>query len=205
MYKILDFKNVLIYDNYIGIQCFSSMLLNEMPNLEIYSVLNSKIINFKKMNYNDDFLNIINVNNISNYPFDLMEFGKIKRNIVLSSEIPINYYYNRVKKFDIIGFIDRNKINERTIKNLFHHYKMNKTFIDEDDKNKLLGLLLDKKILKALSQQEHIVMLQILEGKSINEISINLGIHPSTVSTYKRRIFFKMKVKNIIELQKITS
>jgi len=51
-----------------------------------------------------------------------------------------------------------------------------------------------------LSQREFAVMMQLLEGKGIIEIANTLQLSPSTASTYRGRIFEKLKVKSLIEL-----
>jgi DNA-binding NarL/FixJ family response regulator len=43
-------------------------------------------------------------------------------------------------------------------------------------------------------------MKNLLVGKSINEIAIELNLHKSSISTYKKRILNKLAVKNIYEL-----
>lgn len=52
----------------------------------------------------------------------------------------------------------------------------------------------------ALSQRETEVMNLLIKGASAKEIKQALHIHDSTISTYKTRIFEKMKVANVIEL-----
>ncbi len=54
--------------------------------------------------------------------------------------------------------------------------------------------------LHLLSNRETDVLQLILQGKSIPEIADILHIHATTVSTYKTRIFEKMKTKNLVEL-----
>ncbi|MUJ36724.1 response regulator transcription factor [Aliivibrio fischeri] len=51
-----------------------------------------------------------------------------------------------------------------------------------------------------LSRQEKIVLHYLLDGKTNKEISEMLSLSSKTISTYKRRILDKHKVKNIIEL-----
>ncbi|GAB3358026.1 UvrY/SirA/GacA family response regulator transcription factor [Arachidicoccus ginsenosidivorans] len=51
-----------------------------------------------------------------------------------------------------------------------------------------------------LSQREFAVMMLLLEGKGIIEIANTLQLNPSTASTYRGRIFEKLKVKSLIEL-----
>lgn len=54
----------------------------------------------------------------------------------------------------------------------------------------------------ALSNRETIVIRYILKGLGNKEIANILSISDKTVSTYKRRILSKFKVKNLVELQR---
>ena len=54
-----------------------------------------------------------------------------------------------------------------------------------------------------LSQKELTVLDLLLKGESVNAISKSLNNHPSTIGTFKARIFNKLGVKNLIELKNI--
>lgn len=57
----------------------------------------------------------------------------------------------------------------------------------------------------SLSSREEEIMKLILDGKWRKEIAALLNISPNTVSTYKARIFEKMKVSTVLELaQKVS-
>ena len=70
--------------------------------------------------------------------------------------------------------------------------------------NLLDGLSAKKAIsqnpLAALSNREMEIMQQLVMGAAVAEIGTALGLQISTVSTYKSRIFEKMKVNNVVEL-----
>lgn len=53
---------------------------------------------------------------------------------------------------------------------------------------------------KALSSREYDILRQLGSGKSVKEIAFELALSPKTVSTYRRRILEKMKLKNNAEL-----
>ena len=53
---------------------------------------------------------------------------------------------------------------------------------------------------EALSERETRVMRLLAAGKPINEISQELALSPSTVSTYRARILRKLKLSNNAEL-----
>lgn len=58
----------------------------------------------------------------------------------------------------------------------------------------------DATALDKLSSRESQVMLMIVKGYGVQEISTRLYLSPKTVSTYKSRIYEKLGVKNDVEL-----
>lgn len=56
---------------------------------------------------------------------------------------------------------------------------------------------------RLLSKRELEISLMLIEGRSVSEISTTKNLAISTISTYKRRIFEKTKVKNIIEMSEL--
>ncbi len=55
----------------------------------------------------------------------------------------------------------------------------------------------------ALSDRELVVMNYILKGTGVKEISIKLGLQPTTVATFKARIFNKLGVSNVMEMRNV--
>ena len=53
---------------------------------------------------------------------------------------------------------------------------------------------------KRLSRREHEVYKLLIKGHGVNQISRELNLKQTTISTMKRRILHKLKVKNIAEL-----
>jgi len=54
-----------------------------------------------------------------------------------------------------------------------------------------------------LSKREKEVLALMMKGEKNKDISAILFLKPNTVSTYKKLIFKKLKVNNLIELYKI--
>lgn len=54
-----------------------------------------------------------------------------------------------------------------------------------------------------LSRREFSVMIMLLEGKGNIEIANTLSLSPSTASTYRGRIFEKLRIKNLMELSNL--
>ncbi len=53
-----------------------------------------------------------------------------------------------------------------------------------------------------LSDREIGVMEDLLEGKGVKDIAMRLGVQPTTVATFKARLFEKLGVSNLLDLQK---
>lgn len=204
---MLKFQNVLIYDNFIGIKSISGLIKEALPYTKIHAFSNKEQFDLESFNYDADFLNFIYINAFDSYSMQLIESNIITSNIVVISDIPINIFFNRLSKFNIIGYIDRDTIYDNTFKELLIKILDNKIYMSEDDKDLLLEMHFDKQTnnssinpLSKLSLQEYNVMKNLLVGKSINEIAIELNLHKSSISTYKKRILSKLAVKNIYEL-----
>lgn len=58
---------------------------------------------------------------------------------------------------------------------------------------------------QALSDREIGVMEDLLAGLGVKDISIRLGVQPTTVATYKARLFDKLGVSNILDLQRLAA
>ena len=56
-----------------------------------------------------------------------------------------------------------------------------------------------------LSHREIGVMEDLLEGLGTKEIAARLGVQPSTVATYKSRLFDKLGVTNVLDLQRMVA
>lgn len=73
--------------------------------------------------------------------------------------------------------------------------------------SKILAIKKDTKLKRLdsfrLSDREKQISTMLLEGMKIIEISNHLNLSITTVSTYKNRVFKKLDIKNILELEKI--
>jgi two-component system, NarL family, invasion response regulator UvrY len=57
----------------------------------------------------------------------------------------------------------------------------------------------------ALSDREIGVMEDMLDGRGVKEIAQRLGVQPTTVATYKARLFDKLGVTNLLDLQSLVA
>jgi two-component system invasion response regulator UvrY len=54
-----------------------------------------------------------------------------------------------------------------------------------------------------LSSREMQVAMMVLEGQRTQDISVGLSLSPKTVSTYRKRIYEKLNIKNDVELTRL--
>lgn len=80
------------------------------------------------------------------------------------------------------------------------------TYISQELVSKLLDIKGPQKVVNpkdVLSKRELQIAELLIEGNGNLEISNKLNIHMSTVSTYKARVFEKLKIHNLVELIKL--
>jgi DNA-binding NarL/FixJ family response regulator len=75
--------------------------------------------------------------------------------------------------------------------------------VENGKKNKKINSSSESTPFEKLSAKELEVMMLYLQGKSTTDICEILTLKPSTVSTYKARIFVKLEVTNIAALTKL--
>lgn len=101
------------------------------------------------------------------------------------------------------GFLSKSATNEE-ITAAIHTVLAGKQYVSENVKEHLFSSMVQNKSLQQpvdlLSTREADVLQFMLRGKSISEIAVLLALSPTTVSTYKNRIFDKLQVKNMVEL-----
>jgi len=96
--------------------------------------------------------------------------------------------------------------SEAEIKTAFENAVQGRRFVPELQQQQLEQLYLYRKDIlnpfDGLSAREQKVTQLLLKGLGILEIGNELAISSSTASTYKSRIFKKLNVSNVIELNK---
>ncbi|MCG2613542.1 response regulator transcription factor [Terrimonas sp. NA20] len=109
----------------------------------------------------------------------------------------------RYMKAGANGYVHKESPPE-TIKIAIQKILNNESYVSETVKEQLLQKLIDPSAavneLSELSQRELEVMQLLVKGYSSSQIKQTLHLQLSTISTYKARIFDKLKVSNVIEL-----
>ncbi len=111
--------------------------------------------------------------------------------------------YQKLYKIGLRGVLSQQASVEEIRKAITEVYK-EAVYVSKDV---LIGFLMspepNKKIPPILSGQESAVAGLLVKGKSNKQMCSILQLHPSTVSTFKNRVFQKLNVHNVLELSKI--
>ncbi|NDA63265.1 MAG: DNA-binding response regulator [Chitinophagia bacterium] len=115
-----------------------------------------------------------------------------------------NVYAKRFFKLGIKGFLHKSSDNKEIIRAI-EHALTNRVYISDNLKQTIAESYftgVSENPFDTLSDREFQVAKEMLRGKSIHEIATSLSINTSTVSTYKGKIFEKLKIdhNNLVEL-----
>lgn len=112
----------------------------------------------------------------------------------------------RMHNFGISAFVSKQSSEEEVIK-AFYQFLDNKIYFSENLQDVLNNQKNNgknhKNPLDSLSEREFAVLGYLLQGDSIKDITDKLNLKPTTIATYKGRIFDKLGVNNIIDLRNI--
>ena len=103
------------------------------------------------------------------------------------------------------GFLSKDASDEE-IKNAIQTVLRGELYMSEIVKNYVLSSIVNQTTLHnpidLLSNRESDILQYVLDGKGVSKIAEDLSLSPSTVSTYKTRIFQKMQVTSLMDLIK---
>lgn len=116
-------------------------------------------------------------------------------------------YAKRFLQAGAVGFVSKNAPIEelkRAVDLAIHNKKYFSDQLIDSILSEKNGVETNNPFFK-LSEREFEITSLLLEGKSVGEISTLLNIHNSTTGTYKARIFDKLKIENIFQLNKLAT
>ena len=126
-------------------------------------------------------------------------YPKIK--IIVVSMHEQEPYPSQFLKTKVSGYISKKTLLQNLVKAIKTVIK-GKRYVDaEIAQNLALNRYSNKEsVIRILSQRELQVMMMIIEGEVVNDISSKLHLSPKTVNSYRYRIFAKLGVKNNVAL-----
>lgn len=134
---------------------------------------------------------------------DFIKIKQPKLKILIFSSQDEGLYALRYLKMGADGFLHKFS-NKEKIDMALSMMLQKGRFLSEEMKDLMISNTLNKhddsSSIEALSNRELEVANKLIEGLTLKELSSQLNLHVSTVSTYKNRIFEKLNVHSIPEL-----
>ncbi len=126
--------------------------------------------------------------------------------ILIYSMSPEEIFGKRLLQMGAAGFLSKQSSESEVIRAL-NLFLLGRTFTSDKLKDQLQQESAkgndSQHPFDNLSEREMVVLNNLLIGKGVKEIAGQLNIKSTTVATYKARIFDKIGVNNLIELQNI--
>jgi len=128
-----------------------------------------------------------------------------KLKILFVSVHPKEIFAPRYMNAGAYGYVCKTDPDEELRKAIRHIYLGKKYFanIYADEKGHHASGKVNHTPFDLLSRREFSVMIMLLKGKGNIEIANALSLSPSTASTYRGRIFEKLKIRNLMELSNL--
>ena len=140
--------------------------------------------------------------------FDLLKYilnTKPNSKVLVFSMNSEGMYAKRFLKAGAAGYVSKDAPIEE-LKKAINLTLNNKKYYSDDFIDTILNQKADEENANPfhkLSGREFEITMLLLEGKSVSEISHVLNIHNSTTGTYKARIFEKLNIENVFQLNKL--
>lgn len=196
-------KSILVADDHEIVRLgISNVLKQKFLNSKLFNAKNVEEV-VKVLEKNQLDLAIIDIKMPGGSTIDLVK--NLKENfpetkILIFTAKNEDQYGKIFIKLGVDGFLSKLKPIDEVL-NAIHTIQSGETYISSDLAYKIKATKKkDQSILDTLSPRELEIIELIAEGYGNLEISIDLDLKTSTVSTYKKRIIEKFRVENVVEL-----
>ena len=200
-------KFLLIDDHAIVRSGIKFWLSAEYNTTEIDEAENGKEASIKIQDNEYDLV-LLDIHMPDTNSFDLLKFimaTKPNSKVLIFSMNSEGMYAKRFLRAGAVGFVSKDAPIEE-LKKAVELTLNNKKYYSEKFIDSILSDTGGEEnvtpFLK-LSGREFEITSLLLEGKSVTEISQILNIHNSTTGTYKARIFEKLNIENVLQLNKL--
>lgn len=175
-------------------------ILSEVEDFKTLSLLISK------ESFDLVILDVNMPNGTLQQAIDFITLKQPELKILIFSSQDEQLYALRYLKMGASGFLNKLSSKEKIDEAL--SAMLNKgQYISEEIKDSMVSNTINKNLgaspLEALSNRELEVANKLVEGLPLKELSNQLNLHTSTVSTYKNRVFEKLEIQSIPELVEI--
>ena len=209
MENLSNLQKILIVDDHQIV--YSGIQLIMQTAGEMYEYANSKngtdCINILKKNHFDLVILDVNLPDTDTYQLiGLILLAHPKQKILMFSMSSEEMYAKRFLKLGARGFISKQTSNEEFI------HAVSTVLNGEIYVSAFLSKLFTQDVIRGnnannafdtLTAREFEIMSYFLSGRGSKEICNVTHLHSSTIGTYKFRIFEKLGVKNLLELQEV--
>lgn len=203
-------KTILIVDDHEIVRSGLKMLINGFFNfVELFEAHNeeSTIEILKKQNFDLVILDIHMPNSNSIGIVEYIDKNFAGTRVLIFSMGSETLYAKRFLKAGAKGYLSKDS-SMGEVKTAIEKLLEGGKYISKSLMDMLVDDVTGKNIsnpFETLSSREFQIASFLLDGLSLTEISTLLNLQPSTVGTYKSRIFEKLKVNNLIELIDLAS
>lgn len=200
-------ENILIADDHGIVRLGMSLMIKKLrPQASIVEVDDyQKVLESIKRNAYDLIILDINMPNGSfQETLEIIRIKCPKTKVMVFSSQDENLYAIRYLKMGADGFLHK-LAPEEDIKKALEKMLNKGSYVSEEVKDAMVYNTLNKNVpvdspLEILSDREIEIAAQLIKGITLKDISNELSLHPSTVSTYKTRIFKKLDIQSVPEL-----
>jgi DNA-binding NarL/FixJ family response regulator len=200
-------ENILIADDHGIVRLGLSLMIKKLrPQASIDEVDDyQKVLGIIKRNAYD--LIILDINMPNGSFQETLEIIKIKcpkTKVMVFSSQDESLYAIRYLKMGADGFLHK-LAPEENIQKALEKMLHKGSYVSEEVKDAMVFNTLYKNVpldnpLEILSDREIEIAEQLTKGTPLKDISNELNLHASTVSTYKTRIFKKLDIQSVPEL-----
>lgn len=174
-----------------------------LSEVEDYKLLYSLI---SKENFDLVILDVNMPNGLLQEAIDFIKLRQPELKILVFSSQDEHLYALRYLKMGADGFLNKLSSKEK-INHALNAMLQTGKFISEEVKDYMVSNSLNKQQkgspLESLSNRELQIANKLVEGLPLKELSNQLNLHSSTISTYKNRMFDKLDIQSIPELVEI--
>lgn len=182
-------------------------LLNTEKDIEIegFSLTGKQVVDWAKKNQTDVLILDINMPELDG--IEVMQFFRnrnIEQKTIILSSLSNVQIVQEMLSLGARGFIEKSSASDHIIKAIRAVHDGERYFSDEIQNSLLQSYAAkaektkDKD--KELSEREIAVLKMVIKEYSTSEIATKLNISTNTVKTYRKRIFSKLEVNNIVGL-----
>ncbi len=201
--------NVFLVDDHELVRTGIKALLDDQNGIEVVGVSDSGETALEWLEHHQTDIILMDINlpgmdGVETYRKIKQQHSDIKiiaLTVYNSGHIPL-----QLLKMGISGFLSKSSPVAEIVDAIQTVYAGQRYLCDEVAENLASEAVpgAEQHLLSTLSQREMEVLSMILQGKSIKDMSDILELSDKTINTYRYRIYKKLKVKNDVELTRLS-